>query len=172
MNRQDIKLLYQYNRWANVQVLDASSKLTEAQFTRDLSSGHRSVRDTLAHILAAEWIWHRRWNGISPKALFNPLDFPNVGALRVKWADVEREQTEFVTAVTDESLERVIAYVNTKGEEWEYTLCQMMQHVVNHSSYHRGQVATMLRQLGAEPAPTDFLVFFDVISPNVSLNGS
>jgi uncharacterized damage-inducible protein DinB len=56
MNKQDVQLLYEYNRWANAQVLAASSRLTEEQFTRDLSSGHRSVRDTLAHILAADWI--------------------------------------------------------------------------------------------------------------------
>lgn len=164
MNKQDVQLLYEYNRWANAQVLAASSRLTEEQFTRDLSSGHRSVRDTLAHILAADWIWHMRWNGISPKALLDPLDFPTIGSLKAKWAVVEREQTEFVNGVTDESLARVIAYLNTKGEEWKYTLLQMMQHVVNHSSYHRGQVATMLRQLGAEPLPTDFLVFFDALS--------
>jgi uncharacterized damage-inducible protein DinB len=61
---------------------------------------------------------------------------------------------------------RILAgsYINTKGEEWKYPLEQMMQHVVNHSSYHRGQVTTMLRQLGVEAVPTDFLVFIDVKS--------
>jgi uncharacterized damage-inducible protein DinB len=168
MNTRDIQLLYRYNRWANARVLAASSELPNELFTKDLSSGHRSVRDTLSHILGAEWIWHMRWTGISPNATFDPRDFPDVGSLRVKWAEVEREQTEFVEGVTDRSLERVIAYLNTKGEEWEYPLWQMMQHVVNHSSYHRGQVATLLRQLGAEPAPTDFLIFFDVMSPSSS----
>jgi len=51
--------------------------------------------------------------------------------------------------------------VNTRGETWRYPLTHMMQHLVNHSSYHRGQVSLMLRQLGAEPTPTDLLVFFD-----------
>jgi uncharacterized damage-inducible protein DinB len=105
-----------------------------------------------------------RWKGISSKALFDPVDYPNLDALRTKWAEVERELATFVDRVTSDALDRVIAYVNTKGEEWRYPLWQMMHHVVNHSSYHRGQVATMLRQLGAEPKPTDFLVFFDVTS--------
>ncbi len=164
MNKHDIQLLYKYNRWANSETLDASARLTEEQFTKDLSSSHRSVRDTLAHILAAEWIWLTRWNGVSPKSLLNPLDFPDLGSLRARWAEVERDQTAFVNDITDESLESAVTYVNTKGEEWTYPLWQMMQHVVNHSTYHRGQVATMLRQLGAEPAPTDFLIFFDVIA--------
>ncbi len=90
------------------------------------------------------------------------MNSPNLNSLRMKWTEVEREQMDFVNGVTDESLESVIDYVTTKGEEWRYPLGQMMQHVVNHSSYHRGQVATLLRQLGAEPAPTDFLIFIDV----------
>ena len=164
MNKHDIQILYDYNRWANAQTLDASAKLTAEQFTRDLSSSHRSVRDTLTHILAAEWVWLMRWDGVSPKALFDPLDFPDFASLRAKWAEVEREQMDFVGGVTDESLAHVIAYTNTKGEEWKYPLWQMMQHVVNHSSYHRGQAVTLMRQLEAEPAPTDFLIFFDVLA--------
>jgi uncharacterized damage-inducible protein DinB len=107
-----------------------------------------------------------RWKGTSPKVVFDPLEFPDLGALKTKWAEVERAQTTFVNAATDDALDRVIAYFNIKGEQWRYPLRHMMQHVVNHSSYHRGQVATMLRQLGAEPKPTDFLVFFDVTSPD------
>jgi uncharacterized damage-inducible protein DinB len=161
MNAQDIRLLYGYNRWANALVLDAASALAPEQFTKDLASSHRSVRDTLAHVLAAEWIWLMRWKGSSPKALLDPAAFPDMASLKARWAEFEREQAEFVEAVSDESLGEVIAYVNTRGEEWRYPLWQMMQHVVNHSTYHRGQAATLLRQLGAAPVTTDFLVFFD-----------
>jgi uncharacterized damage-inducible protein DinB len=164
MNKEDIQFLYEYNRWANACVLDAVSRLSAEAFTRDLASSHPSVRDTLAHILAAEWIWLRRWQGVSPNALFNPADFSDIGSLRARWAEVEREQADFVESIVEESLATVIAYTNTKGEEWKYPLGQMMQHVVNHSSYHRGQVTTMLRQLGAEAVATDFLVFIDVKS--------
>jgi uncharacterized damage-inducible protein DinB len=163
MNKHDVQRLYEYNRWANSQTLESASKLTPEQFVKDLSSSHRSVRDTLTHILAAEWIWLMRWNGVSPKALLDPSDFPDLFSLRARWAEVEREQLTLINGLTGESLESVMTYVNTKGEEWKYPLWQMLQHVVNHSTYHRGQVATMLRQLGAEPVPTDLLVFFDVI---------
>jgi uncharacterized damage-inducible protein DinB len=162
MNKQDIEYLYEYNRWANARVLDAVSKLTPEQFARDLQSSHRSVRDTLAHILAAEWIWLERWKGVSPGALLTPADFPTVESLRTRWAVVKGDYAEFINGATDESLATVIAYTNTSGEEWAYPLGQMLQHVMNHSSYHRGQVATMLRQLGAEANPVDLLVFMDV----------
>lgn len=162
MNKQDVEYLYKYNRWANARVLYAVSKLTPEQFSRDLQSSHRSVRDTLAHILAAEWIWLERWKGVSPNALLIPTDFSTVESLETRWAVVEGDYTEFINGVTDGSLATVIAYTNTRGEEWAYPLGQMLQHVMNHSSYHRGQVTTMLRQLGAEVNPVDLLVFMDV----------
>lgn len=162
MNKQDAEYFYEYNRWANARMLDSASKLTAEQFTRDLKSSHRSVRDTLAHTLAAEWIWLERWKGTSPKALLNPADFATVGEIKARWAEVEEEYVEFLATVTDESLGNVIAYTNTRGEVWKYPLGQMMQHLMNHSTYHRGQVTTMLRQLGAEVVPLDLLVFMDV----------
>jgi uncharacterized damage-inducible protein DinB len=161
MNKNDLTLLYEYNRWANARVLDAVSKLKTEQFTKNMGNSFASVRDTLTHIMSAEWIWLRRWKGTSPKAMLDPADYPSLDVLQTKWAEIEREQADFVSGLPETSLETVIAYVNTKGETWRYPLGQMMQHVVNHSSYHRGQITTMLRQLGAEAVSTDFLLFFD-----------
>jgi uncharacterized damage-inducible protein DinB len=161
MTKKDFQILYDYNRWANACVLEAAAKLTAEQFTRDLANSFRSVRDTLVHIMSVEWIWLRRWKGTSPKSFHDPSDFPNVEALLANWAEIETEQMDFVNSMSDESLGKMVAYVNTKGETWTYPLWQMLQHLVNHSTYHRGQITTMLRQLGAEPATTDFLVYFD-----------
>jgi uncharacterized damage-inducible protein DinB len=161
MNRRDFETLYEYNRWANARVLKAVSSLTAEQLGRDPSGGDRSLLHTLAHIAAAEWVWLRRWQGESPRSLPGREDFRSLGHLEAWWSEVERECAEFVCCLTDERLPEVVAYVNTAGETWRYTLSQMMQHLVNHSSYHRGQVSLMLRQLGAEPAPTDLLVFLD-----------
>ncbi len=155
---------YEYNRWANGRVLDAASTLNPQDFTKNLGSSYGSVRDTLVHVLSAEWIWLKRWKGISPKAMLVPSDFPTTSSLRARWTDVEREQAEFVSELTQEATEMVVAYVNSEGESWNYPLWQMMQHVVNHSTYHRGQITTMLRQLGAQPIATDFLVFEDLKS--------
>lgn len=162
MNKNDLQTLYEYDRWANARMLDAVSRLTAEQFTADFSSSFHSVRDTLTHLLSADWIWLRRWKGTSPPAMFNPSDFSDFATLRAKWAEVEKELTEFVEQLTDETLASRIAYTNTKGERSEYLLGQLMQHVVNHSSYHRGQITSFLRQLGAEPVATDFLIFMGV----------
>jgi uncharacterized damage-inducible protein DinB len=162
MNKDDVEYLYDYNLWANARILDAVSKLSPEQFTMDLQSSHRSVRDTLAHILAAEWIWLERWKGVSPKALLSPAEFSTVESLRARWAQLEEDYGKFVKGLTDESLAKVITYTNTRGENWSYPLSQMVQHVGYHSAYHRGQVVTMLRQLGAVVYPVDLLVFMDV----------
>lgn len=164
MDVERIRALYEFNRWASVAVLDAVSALPPEEWTRDLKNSFPSVRDTLVHILWAEWIWLRRWKGVSPKSVFDPTEFATVDLLRTKWLEVEHEQASFVTGLNEESLKTVIEYVNTRGESYAYPLWQMLQHVVNHSTYHRGQITMMLRQLGGTPVATDFLVFYDLLS--------
>jgi uncharacterized damage-inducible protein DinB len=86
--------------------------------------------------------------------LFHPGAFPDATAVRLKWAEVGKEQTEFVNSVTDELLKKMFPFRTT-----QVRLAHLMQHLANHSTYHRGQVALMMRQLGSEPAATDFHVF-------------
>jgi uncharacterized damage-inducible protein DinB len=162
MNKEDIQLLYNYNKWANATVLKSVAPLNTEELTRKLGGSFPSIRETLVHIMAAEWIWLRRWKGVSPKALFDSAEFPDLDAIKGKWSEIEAEQMDFVKEVTDDSLKEIVAYVNTKNQPWKYPLGRLMQHLVNHSSYHRGQVANFLRQLGAQPAATDFLIYFDV----------
>ncbi len=166
MTRDDIQLLYEYDRWANNRVLQAVSALNAEGFTDDLGGSFRSVRDTLVHIVGSEWSWLTCWKEPSPGsafledvwtrhvALFNPNGFPDLAAVQLKWAEVEREQIEFVNHVTDESLGRMLPVRTT-----QISLAHLMQHLANHSTYHRGQVALMMRQLAAEPLATDFAMF-------------
>ena len=161
MNLEDIRTLYAYNRWANARVLDACRPLDAASFTRDLGNSFGSIQGTLAHVLWAEWIWLERWNGRSPRQPASTDSFPDAAALAARWAEIESARHAFLETLDDAALARRIAYHNIKGERWEYSLGHMLQHVVNHSTYHRGQVITMLRQLGREAPSTDFLLYFD-----------
>jgi len=157
----EIRTLYSYNRWATHRLLEASQALSRSAFTRDLGTSHGSVRGTLVHTLWAEWIWLQRWRGTSPKEVFVEDQFPDVDAVEFRWGAVERDRQEFIAGLTEDRLLASISYENLQGQRWEYALVHMMQHVVNHSSYHRGQVVTLLRQLDQRPPTTDFLVFFD-----------
>ena len=116
---------------------------------------------TLAHTLWSEWIWLQRWRGTSPKEVFGQGQFPNVDVIESRWTEVERDRQDFIAGLTEDHLLAAFSYENLKGERWEYPLVHAMQHVVNHSSYHRGQVVTLLRQLGQAPPATDFLLYFD-----------
>ena len=78
-----------------------------------------------------------------------------------QWSDVQRDQREFINQLSEGLLNSRVAYENLHGQRWEYPLAHMMQHVVNHSSYHRGQITALLRQLTYVPPETDLLVFFD-----------
>ena len=89
MNLQDLQTLLDYHYWARDRVLVAADALTPEQLTRDLGSSFKSVRDTLAHIYAAEWAWCGRWNGQSPTALLPGDMFPDVASIRAKWAELE-----------------------------------------------------------------------------------
>jgi uncharacterized damage-inducible protein DinB len=156
-----IQELYAYNRWANNRVFDVVATLTPDQFTRDLGSSYPSLRDTILHIIWAEWIWLQRWKGISPQSVLQVGDFLSPDTLRAKWSEVEIEQRAFLKTVTSEGLLAAVPYINLQGQTWQYPLWRQMYHVVNHSTYHRGQLTTMLRQLGAQAVATDFLVFYD-----------
>jgi uncharacterized damage-inducible protein DinB len=161
MDLATIGAMYRYNSWATARVLDAVSPLGEADFTRDLKNSYGSIRDTLTHMVWAEWIWLERLKGVSPRTVFSPAEFPTVDSLRERFHAVATERSVFLDELTGERLNEVIEYQNLKGETWRYPLWQALHHVVNHATYHRGQVTTMLRQLGAEPLATDFLVYYD-----------
>src|SRR6516225_11046337 len=140
MDRNDLKELYTYNRWANHRTLSAAGKLDGEKFVRNLGNSFSSVRDTLAHILGAEWIWLERWQGRSPKALLDAATFPQVKSLESRWETLEHDQTQFIEALTPQRLVEELGYVNLRGQRYSYPLWQQMVHVVNHSSYHRGQI--------------------------------
>ena len=161
MNPDTAQELLKYNTWANTRLLDAVARLDSSQFTRALGGSYPSVQATLTHIVWAEWVWLERWQDRSPKQVFAPEEFPSVSDLRVRWSPIQAAQETFVASLTPEQLQRVGRYTNMKGEVWEYALWRQLHHLFNHSTYHRGQVTNMLRLLGAQPAPTDFLVFWD-----------
>ena len=160
MTLQDLKTLIDYHYWARDRVLDAIEPLTPEQFTRDLGSSFKSVRDTVAHLHAAEWAWHQRWIGTSPTALLPADRFPDAASARQGWAATEKDVRSFVGSLDEAGVSKLHAYKLLNGADGVSPFWQMLQHVVNHASYHRGQLTTMLRQLGAQPPkPMDMIAF-------------
>lgn len=160
MTIENLRLLYEFNAWANHRTVEACASVTPEQFTRDLASSFRSVRDTLAHIYGAEWLWLERWHGRIPSKLPSADDFPNIDTIQRRLAEIDRNLLDYIASLTANDLKRVVSYKTTAGAAQAQPVWQMLQHLTNHSTYHRGQVATLLRQLGSKATSTDLIGFY------------
>jgi uncharacterized damage-inducible protein DinB len=160
MSPEEIRLLYEYNAWANRRSLSAAAALTPEQFTKPMCSSFSSVRDTLAHIFGAEWLWLERFQGRSPSSLPDTTQYADVATLGGRWGEFEPRLLNFARGLTQSDLDRVMEYKTLKFGVYSNPLWQSMQHLVNHGSYHRGQVTTLLRQHGAPAILTDLMHFY------------
>ena len=161
MNREELCLLVDFHYWARDRMLEALEPLTPDQFTRDLANSFRSIRDTVVHIYSAEWVWLTRWMGHSPTAALSTAEFPDLATIRTAWKELEPKVRSFLEGNDTDDLSRRIEYRLINGQPGASIFWQMLQHVVNHASYHRGQVTTMLRQLGlTPPRSTDMIAFY------------
>src|SRR6266404_4426263 len=160
MTPQEMRVLYDYNAWANRRSLEAASALTAEKFVQPMGSSFGSVRDTLAHIWGAEWIWLERFQGRSPSSLPDATQFPDMASLRERWDELEMRLLGFVRGLAQADLDRVFEYKTLKFGVYRNPLWESMQHLANHGTYHRGQVTTLLRQLGAQPIATDLMHFY------------
>ena len=161
MTHADLETLLDYHYWARNRMLDAAAALSPDDYTRDVISSFRSVRDTVAHIYGAEWAWHQRWIGYSPAKMIDAAGFVDVATVRHAWELLETQVRMVIRDAGEAGVERVYEYTSFSGATGRSTLVEMVQHLVNHASYHRGQVVTLLRQLGAPPAKgMDLILFF------------
>jgi uncharacterized damage-inducible protein DinB len=160
MNAEDFRLLYDYNSWANHRTLESCSQLSAEQFTRDMGSSYRSVRGTLVHIMLVEWLWLERWHGRSLNSYAPASEFPNLDSVRARWAEIDTDLLDYIASLTPEEVQRVVHHTTTAGVPQAAPLWHMLQHLANHSTYHRGQITTLLRQLGAKATGTDLITFY------------
>jgi uncharacterized damage-inducible protein DinB len=157
-----LRELFNYNYWARDRQLEACASLAAEQFLRPMGSSFSSLHDTLVHLVGAEWVWLERWRGQSPRAMPPDWELPTLAAIEERWRAVEQNLNGYLSGLSEQSLAQPLTYTNFKGETWTYTLWQTLFHLINHQSYHRGQVSTLLRQLGAQPVAVDFLVGLDL----------
>ena len=160
MNHADLTTMLNFHYWARDRVLEAAAHLTPEQYTRDLGSSFRSIRDTLVHLLSADSNWLKRWRGTSPTSMLDPGDYPDVATLRTAWTAQETEIRALLASMDDRSVMRAMDYKTLDGRPFTSAFWEMLHHVVNHGTYHRGQVQTMLRQLGASPARSVDLITY------------
>ena len=164
MDLIDVKHLFDYTEWANQLAMEAAAKLPNDQLRRDFGISHKSIFGTLLHMAGAEWIWLERWNGRSPAkaeawSQWTTESCADLPTLKERWNGVVHNRNRYVSQLTDSSLADELAFKLLSGDPSSMRLVHQMQHVVNHSTMHRGQVVGMIRQLGIDPPSTD-LIFY------------
>lgn len=165
MTSDMVRTLYRYSAWATARILEHAARLRPDELAKPSGASFSSVRETLVHIMAAQWIWLARWKGSSPTSLLAAREFPDIASIRARWDQIDGETQRFVAGVTDADLARVVEYKNTHGERWAYPLWQQVVHQVNHATQHRGEVAAALTELGHSPGDLDLLIYIDETEP-------
>ncbi len=164
MTIQEIQKLFAYNSWATNRIFDSLAGMPESQYLMDLKASHGGIHGTFTHLVAAEKVWLSRWVGKPESRLMSVEEVPSLARLKVSWEDVAGRTARFLSRLDDRKLQQQFDYASLSGEKQTSTYQQTLLHVVNHSSYHRGQIAALVRQVGGLPVRTDLIEFYRLIS--------
>ena len=159
MTLNEITILHAYNAWADNRIFDALAPLPSEEYLRDLNSSHGGIHGTLTHLIGAEKVWLERWTGNSQPFL-RAAEIPGLAALKDIWEKVGYDTAKFLGTMTDRKLQETFTMKTSRGDVFTHVYWQAFQHLVNHSSYHRGQIVAMLRQLGRQGVSTDLIQFY------------
>ncbi len=160
MYLEDLQFLYQYNYWARDRILENVAQLSLEQFIQPAGYAHGSMRNTLVHILSAEWLWRVRCQEhASPDHFLSNDDFPTPASLAQAWAQEQGKMQGYLGTLASEDLNKVIQYKRTGGELQSNVLWQVLVHVVMHGTEHRSIVASQLTTAGHSPGDIDFIHF-------------
>lgn len=150
-----VRGLYDYHRWANRRLFDVATGLGEDLASREVGRqfSFPTVTRMFGHLYGADWVWLSRWKGASPTKL-SGAEFATLASIRAPWDDLEKEQRAFVETLTPADLARVVEYKNTEGKPFKLALWPLLQHVPNHATHHRSEIATMLTMISGSPPDT------------------
>jgi uncharacterized damage-inducible protein DinB len=160
MTLQELKLLHAFNSWATQKIFDTLAAVPPEVVRADLKASHGSIFGTLTHLVAAEKIWLSRWVGRPDRKMLTPEEAADLPALKKIWEEVGYETARWLGTMTDKRVQETFSMTNVRGETLTPILWQAFQHVVDHSTYHRGQIITLLRQSGITPPATSLILFY------------
>ena len=169
--RDDFPSLYDFNDWANSRVKHALSDLTEEEYTRELGGGWPSVRATWVHVAGATWAWSERIAGRDCTRLHTPEQLATLADANALVDEASERFRAILAVSTPESRDALFAWKNLSGAEKTAPFWVILRHVVNHASYHRGQISSMVKRLGKKPIATD-LVFWGIERHDAETKGA
>lgn len=159
MTLQELKTLHAYNSWATNRIFEAIAPMPDDQLRQNMNASHGSIYATLVHMVGAEKVWLERFQG-APQPFLSENPPPSLDALKAVWQKVGHDTAHWLGMMTDSKLAGTFEMRTLKGEVFTHVFSQAFQHVVNHSTYHRGQIITMMRQHGVKPPTTDLILFY------------
>jgi uncharacterized damage-inducible protein DinB len=148
-----------YTTWASRRLVAAASGLSPEEQTRNFQTADKSILGTLVHIYAADRVWLSRLTGATPAAFVTEADY-QFSVLQNEWPALLDRWQKWAQSLTDEGTQVVLAYKDTKGNPYSQPIWQLVFHVVNHGTHHRGQVSGFLRALGHTPPPLDLTAYY------------
>ena len=155
-----LQQLAAYNIWANQRILEIILALPEEKQKQEVTSSFSSLYKTVLHMWSAESVWWQRMKLL--ERLYIPAESfsGDMKELSNQLISQNRQWNEWITNANEHQLQHVFQYYNFKKEQFKQPIYQMLLHVFNHGTYHRGQLVNMLRQLGVEKVPaTDYIVW-------------
>jgi len=153
----------QYNYWANKKICDLLLTLDDSILEKDIPSSFRTIKSTVYHIWGAEDLWHQRINGDTTNKTI-AKDFPGKFSDGINlFNEVSLKIIALVEKASDEDFLRVIDYKNMAGQPFSNNLYKIIMHCMNHSTFHRGQIITMLRNAGVTDLfSTDLITYYRI----------
>lgn len=161
MDKSDLKLLFDYNDWANARVLAACRDLSDEQMRVPMNCSFTNLMGTLAHIYGAELFWRRRLQeGVSPTVpLPTGADFPSLAELASAWEMERAKLRDYVEGLSAEGLNRWVEYTTTSGKPQANTLWKALLQVVFHGTQFRAEAGAVMAVMGHSPGDLDFIFF-------------
>jgi uncharacterized damage-inducible protein DinB len=149
-----------FNTWANERLCEVAAKLNDEQMNQEINSSFSSIKKTLLHIWDAQLIWIKRLEGVSlssfPSQSFTGSDADLIAGI----LETSKQLQALAESFDEDALNMVRKYSTLKGGIVTSATYQVLSHVINHSTYHRGQLVTMLRQAGVTEIPSTDLIYF------------
>jgi uncharacterized damage-inducible protein DinB len=156
---KDLQALYDYGYWANQKIFDVLAQLTREEFTQQVAGSFGAVRNTMVHMMSAEWGWLDRSGGAKRGPALVATNYPTVASLVDQWRQVEADMRQFLAALTDSDLHQLREF-SFGGPAFSLRRGDLLQHAAIHCVHHRGQVALLLRSLGHAPGNFDVLFYY------------
>jgi uncharacterized damage-inducible protein DinB len=148
-----------YSAWASGLLVDAAAQLTPAELTRDFGTADKSVLRTLVHVFGADCLWLARMKREPANQFLTEADY-HLAVLQNDWPALYQQWKDWAAGLTDEAAREELSYRDMRGNPWRRPLGQLVLHVVNHGTHHRGQVSGFLRSMGHIPPQVDLVRYY------------